>query len=117
MGNPIVHFEIGCSDSEKTQAFYSELFDWKIESHGPAAMISSGGEVGIGGHISALGHEPHHYTLIYVQVDDLDASIEKAKSLGGEVMLPTTEVPGMGSFAWIKDPEGLPFGLWLAAAG
>lgn len=117
MGNPVVHFEIGCRDSEKTQEFYSKLFDWNIETHGPAAMISTGGEEGIGGHISALGHEPHNYTLIYVQVDDLDVAIEQATELGGEVMVPPTEVPGMGNFAWIKDPEGLPLGLWKANRG
>ena len=42
MGNPVVHFEIGCKNSEKTQAFYSKLFDWDVTEHGPAAMISMG---------------------------------------------------------------------------
>ena len=60
MGNPVVHFEIGCRDSKKTQEFYCGLFDWKFESTGPVVMINTG-EV-VNGHISALGHEPHHYT-------------------------------------------------------
>jgi hypothetical protein len=34
MGNPVVHFEIGCRDSKKTPEFYSGLFDWKFESTG-----------------------------------------------------------------------------------
>ena len=114
MGNPVVHFEIGCKDSRKTQAFYGKLFDWNIAEHGPAAMIATESGVGIGGHITALGHEPHHYTLIYVQVDDLDAAIAKAKGLGGEVVIPPTDASGMGAFAWLKDPEGLTFGLWKA---
>jgi predicted enzyme related to lactoylglutathione lyase len=41
MGRPAVHFEIGCRDSQKTQEFYSKLFDWKIQPMGPAAMIAS----------------------------------------------------------------------------
>jgi predicted enzyme related to lactoylglutathione lyase len=53
--------------------------------------------------------------LFYVGVDDLEASTEKAKALGAEVVLPPTEVPGMGSFAWLKDLEGTIFGLWKAA--
>jgi predicted enzyme related to lactoylglutathione lyase len=53
--------------------------------------------------------------LFYVGVDDLEASTEKAKALGAEVVLPPTEVPGMGSFAWLKDLEGTTFGLWKAA--
>ena len=34
--NPVVHFEIGCKDSAKTQDFYTKLFDWKITQAGPA---------------------------------------------------------------------------------
>lgn len=61
MGNPVVHFEIGCRDSAKTRSFYAKLFGWKFEQTGPAAMINTGGAVT--GHITALGHEPqslHH---------------------------------------------------------
>ena len=42
MGLPVVHFEIGCKDSEKTTQFYSELFGWGIEQMGPAGMITTG---------------------------------------------------------------------------
>lgn len=114
MGNPVVHFEIGCQDSAATQAFYTQLFDWTVESHGPAAMINTGSPEGIRGHISALGHEPHNYTLMYVQVEDLEATIEKAKQLNGVLVIPPQIVPGMGQFAWIKDPEGTLVGLWKA---
>jgi uncharacterized protein len=111
MGNPVVHFEIGCKDSEKTQAFYSDLFDWKVEAHGPAAMITTGGTGGIDGHFTNLGHEPHNYTLVYMHVDDIGGYISKAEGLGGSTVVPETEVPGMGWFAWVKDPEGTTFGL------
>jgi len=55
MGQPVVHFEIGCKDITKTQAFYEKLFDWKIAQQGPAAMIAAE-PGGITGHITALGH-------------------------------------------------------------
>jgi predicted enzyme related to lactoylglutathione lyase len=32
MGRPVVHFDIGCRDSQKTQEFYKKMFDWKIET-------------------------------------------------------------------------------------
>ncbi len=112
MGQPVVHFEIGCRDSGRTQAFYAGLFDWKMESHGPAAMIRTGAPTGIQGHINALGHEPHNYVLVYVQVDDLQAYRDKAATLGGKTLVPPTEVPGMGRFAWLTDPEGTVVGLW-----
>ncbi|MCK6456612.1 MAG: VOC family protein [Phycisphaerae bacterium] len=115
MGCPIVHFEIGCRNSAKTVAFYRDLFGWKFEAYGPANMIDTGGGTGISGHISSLGHEPHNYVVTYAQVENLEASIQKANQLGGKTMVPPTEVPGMGHFAWITDPEGTIFGLWKPA--
>lgn len=112
MPNPVVHFEIGGRESEKTQRFFTELFDWKTEVAGPAAMISTGSDEGIQGHITALGHEPFNYVTIYVQVDDLQAYLDKAESLGGKAIIPPTEVPGMGAFAWFSDIDGNTIGLW-----
>jgi uncharacterized protein len=112
MGQPVVHFEIGCRDVEKTQAFYTRLFDWKTEPYGPARMVSTGSDAGIQGHINALGHEPHNDVLVYVQVDDLKACMDKAAKLGGKTLVPPTDVPGMGQFAWIADPEGNTVGIW-----
>jgi predicted enzyme related to lactoylglutathione lyase len=112
MPNPVGHFEIGCRDSEMTQEFFAGLFGWQIEPAGPAAMISTGSHDGIAGHISALGHEPHHYVTTYAQVDDIQAHLAKAESLGGKTVVPPTEVPGMGHFAWFSDLDGNTIGLW-----
>ena len=112
MPNPVVHFEIGCRDSERTQKFFTDLFGWKTELAGPAAMISTESNEGIGGHISALGHEPHNYVTIYVQVADIQAHLDKAESLGGKTIIQPTEVPGMGRFAWFSDLDGNTIGLW-----
>ena len=112
MGNPVVHFEIGCRDSKKTQEFYSNLFDWKLEAMGPAVMINTGEAVA--GHITALGHEPHHYTIFYVQVDDVQACLDQAKALGGKMLVPPVDIP-TGKFAWMQDPEGNTVGLFKPA--
>ena len=112
MGQPVVHFEIGCRNSQKTQEFFSKLFDWKIEEMGPAAMIATGATAGIQGHISSLGHEPHNYVTVYVQVDNLEAYLDKAGKLGGKTLVPPTDVPGMGAFAWMSDIDGNVIGLW-----
>ena len=111
MGRPVVHFEIGCRNAGKTAEFYSQLFEWKTESAGPTEMIQTGGESGINGHITALGHEPHHYVTVYVQVDDLQAYLDKARTLGGKTLVPPVEIP-TGSFAWMADPDGNTVGLW-----
>jgi predicted enzyme related to lactoylglutathione lyase len=116
MGQPVVHFEIGCKSTAKLQEFYAKLFDWQFTPYGPAAMINTGQSTGIQGHVNSLGHEPHNYLTIYVQVDDLKAYLDKAAKLGGKTLVPPTEVPGMGSFAWLSDPEGTIMGLWKPVA-
>ncbi len=110
MPHPVVHFEIGCRDIAKTQEFYKKLFDWKIDAMGPAAMIAAE-TGGIGGHMTALGHEPEHYTIFYVSVDDVAGYLEKAKALGAKTLVPPVDIP-TGTFAWMQDPEGNTVGLW-----
>jgi predicted enzyme related to lactoylglutathione lyase len=111
MSQPVVHFEIGCRDLIRTVAFFSDLFGWKMQPAGPATMIDTGSGSGIHGHITNLGHEPHQYTIFYVQVDDVQAYLEKAEALGGKTLVPPVEIP-TGTFAWIADPGGNTIGLW-----
>lgn len=119
MAAPIVHFEIGGRDAKKSREFYSKLLGWEFEDYGGAQMVTNIGHrpdgtagMGIGGHINALGHEPHNYVTVYAMVDDLQATLDKAGSLGGKTIVPPTEVPGMGYFAWFSDPDGNVIGLW-----
>ena len=107
---PVVHFEIGCKDKTTTQDFYSKLFDWKMQDARIAAMIAAESP-GIGGHMTALGHEPHHYTIFYVQVDNVAAYLQKAAALGGKMLVPPVEIP-TGTFAWFQDLEGNTIALW-----
>ena len=109
MGNPVVHFEIGCRDKDRTEEFYSKLFDWKVRREGPGTTIDTGG--GISGHITSLGHEPQHYTMFYVQVDDVQAALDKAQALGAKMLVPVVKIP-TGTFAWFADPEGNTIGIF-----
>lgn len=110
MGQPVIHFEIGCRDLAKTEKFYQDLFGWKTQNFAPAAMIETGGGKGIDGHMTALGHEPHNYTIFYVEVDDVAAYLEKVKELGGKKLVGPVRIP-TGTFAWIQDLEGNTVGL------
>jgi predicted enzyme related to lactoylglutathione lyase len=110
MGQPVVHFEIGCKDIAKTEQFFGELFGWKTQRNGPASMIDTGRQQGIPGHITTLGHEPEHYTIFYVEVDDVQAYLDKATSLGGKTVVPPVKIP-TGTFAWFSDPDGNTIGL------
>lgn len=51
------------------------------------------------------------WSPFYVQVDDLDAYLKKAESLGGRTVVPPTEIPNMVTFAMFADPDGNAVGL------
>jgi predicted enzyme related to lactoylglutathione lyase len=110
MAHPVVHFEIGCKDKEKTSAFYSHLFGWTIDP-GPMGTIQTGSSEGIQGHIAALGHEPHQFTHFYIQTEDVAATLKQIEATGGKTIVPPVEIPG-GTFAWFADIEENTVGLW-----
>ena len=114
MGQPIVQFEIMGNNAPKLQKFYAELFNWQVsEPGGPefgfyaiVAGDSSGVSVGI-------GQEPGGTTrtTAYVQVQDLQATLDRAVVMGGRVVVPPTDIPGVVTFAHFTDPEGNLIGL------
>lgn len=108
---PVVHFEIGCRDREKTSTFYGHLFEWELTPGPMATDIRTGAESPVSGHIVSLGHEPHHYTNFYVEVNDLAAYLAKAEALGGRTLIPPLPLPKGGRFAWFADPDGNTIGL------
>lgn len=113
MGKPVIHWEIGGNDSKKLQTFYSNLFDWKIDANNPMnyGMATTGGEGGINGGIGSTGEDKKPYVTFYVQVDDLQAYLKRAESLGGKTVVPPTEIPNVVTFALFTDPEGNRIGL------
>ena len=42
----------------------------------------------------------------YVTVDNVDAVAEKAQALGATIMLPPQDIPTVGRFCWLRDPQG-----------
>ena len=56
MGQPVVQFEVMGEDADKLQSFYSDLFDWKITSHGNYGIVErhvNGDGVGIAGGVGS----------------------------------------------------------------
>ena len=109
MPNPVVHFEVAGSDGAKLQQFYGDLFGWKINSDNAMSygIVDNGGE-GINGGIAESPNGPH--LTWYVQVDDIDAYLEKAESQGATTVRPRTEME-MVTFALFSDPDGNVVGL------
>jgi predicted enzyme related to lactoylglutathione lyase len=116
LGNPFVHVELNTTDVGKAKDFYGKLFDWKLEDlPGPFPYTMIGVGKGTGGGVMKhpVPGAPSSW-LAYVDVDDIAASTQKAKSLGATVMKDVTEVPGFGWLSIIVDPTGACLGLWKA---
>ncbi|XZE52566.1 VOC family protein [Planctomycetaceae bacterium SH139] len=113
MGRPVVHFDIGCPDAQRSRAFYEATFGWTSEEYGPLSFkLNTGSQDGIHGFTTALGHEPHNYVMLYIEVEDIPRQVALIESNGGSIVVPETQVPGSGHFAWCRDPHGNLFGLW-----
>ena len=116
MANGFCHMELQAADLDAAHTFYSELFDWKLDKQdmggGHVYTLINAGE-GPGGGMTNL-QNPNSPTawLVYVQVDSVDDTCEKAASLGGKVIMGKTPVPGMGSFAVLNDSQGAVFAVW-----
>ena len=115
MANPVVHFEIGGRDVEKLIEFYADAFEWDIMPLGDELYIADpGSDKGIQGHLFQATEETGsaNNVIIYVQVDDIQGSLEKVENLGGKILIPPQEIPGNAShFAMFLDPNGNKIGL------
>ena len=109
---PVVYFEIGCRDKGKTSEFYCKLFGWGINDTPMATYVNTNSDKGIQGHISAMGHEPHNYVTVYIEVDDIDAYLADVEKLGGKKIVGQVPLPNGKKFAWFSDPEGTVIGLY-----
>jgi len=110
--------EIAVTDLGKCRAFYENVFGWqfnKSESTGGEMeyleFSSFGGESEDGALYEMKaemfgGHLPPAHVAQYISVDDVDASLEKAKSLGGSVVFGPYDIPNVGRMAVINDPTG-----------
>ncbi len=114
-GTPI-WYELITPDPDAAARFYGGVMGWTIdpsavgENHyrmimGPAGPL--GGCLPLTPEMQAGGAQPGWF--FYVGVDDVDATVEKAKGLGAMVFMPPQDVPGVGRFAFLADPHGAPF--------
>ena len=117
MTNPFVHVELNSPEPEKAKKFYAKLFQWQLQDMPNPGVpdqsytVIKVGEGTGGGIMKQVPHGPAGW-IPYVLVDDLRATTDKAKSLGGKVLKDITEVPDMGWFSIIQDPAGSMLGLW-----
>ena len=119
MSNPFVHLELSTSDTAKAKAFYSSLFGWEFTDNDMGNnMIYSTFKPssGPGGGLFSMPDMPTFW-LAYVGVEDINASTEKAKSLGATIHKGPMEIPNIGWMTILADPTGATIALFQPTHG
>ena len=109
--------ELGTTDVEGAQRFYEEVFGWTTtdmgSDFGGYRIFDRVGGTGQG-HAGLMQNQnegiPAMWTP-YVGVDDPDGCCAKAKELGANVIVEPMDVPSVGRFAIVADPQGAVFGV------
>src|SRR3954468_17557440 len=121
--NSFVWYELMTTDADAAETFYSDVVGWRTQDAGMPGMrytILSVGESGVGGIMTippnacAAGSRPGW--IGYVGVDDVDAAAGRVKQAGGAIHKPAEDIPGVGRFAVVADPQGASFVLFRGAS-
>lgn len=114
--------ELMTTDVPGAKAFYAALFGWEMRDEKmPNAIytVLKTGDQKVGGIMAipadAQGAPPAWGS--YVTVDDVDKQTARAKQLGAKVIIPPCDIPGVGRFAVIRDPQGAMLNLITYSQG
>jgi uncharacterized protein len=108
--------ELYTKDAKRAGDFYSALFGWSREPMptpmGEYTIFKKGDEqaAGMMQITKEMGATPPHWE-VYFAVEDSDRTVEKAKGMGAQVMVPPTDIPNIGRFAMLNDPQGAGFAV------
>ena len=108
----VCHFEWSSTDLERTQKFLENLFDWKFQAWGDEYLMFTPPEGPGGGIMKVDEVTPGKSPYIYIEVDEIEPYLEKVSELGGKVDSQKKEIPTIGWYAHVKDPDGNIIGLF-----
>ncbi len=114
--NPIVHLDIPAKDPAATSKFYADLCGWQIQVDEPSQyhMFSAQGGPGGGFPLADGTNYKTDEIIPYVGTDDIDAFLKKVEQVGGKLLGPKVDMPGIGAYAFFSDPSGNRMGVYMA---
>lgn len=114
--HPFVHIEISAKDRKKAADFYGNVFGWQFQNFDEmnyTTFATSEDENAVGGGLNPVTDEnPAGTVTVYIGADDIEATLAEIEANGGQTILPKTEIPQMGWFAFFKDPTGNTLALY-----
>jgi uncharacterized protein len=106
-------------DRDGAAAFYGAVFGWTVGDFGGMGIFNLG-ETGIGGLADVPDGTPDEVPAFWLTVfgtDDVDAAAEKTEQRGGRVLVAPVDIPAVGRFGVLSDPQGVMFGVIALAGG
>jgi predicted enzyme related to lactoylglutathione lyase len=111
-----IWYDLMTPDIAKSKDFYAHVVGWKIRDSGMPGMdynVLKAGDIDVGGMMQTppemMEGAKGRPWMGHIYVDHADAAAEKAKTLGGKVYRPATDIPGVGRFAVLGDTSGAAF--------
>lgn len=118
-----IWYELLTSDADAAANFYGKVVGWSSADSGQEGMdyriLSTptgqvGGLMPLTAEMKAGGARP--CWMGYVGVDDVDACAERIKAASGTIHMPPQDIPGIGRFAFVADPQGVMFYIMCGAS-
>jgi predicted enzyme related to lactoylglutathione lyase len=119
MPSNFVWYELMTSDAKAAEAFYTWVVGWTAKDAGQTGMaytLLSAGDTPVAG-LMALDKEAcdagaRPAWIGYIGVSDVDANAGRITRTGGKLHVPPTDIPNIGRFAMVSDPQGAVFNLF-----
>jgi predicted enzyme related to lactoylglutathione lyase len=117
-----VWYELMTTDTEAAKAFYSNVIGWSAQDASMPDMtytlfkvgdVPAAGLMNLPEEARRMGAPPSW--MGYVAVDDVDATAERVKSLGGAVHVAPSDIPNVGRFSVVADPQGAALALFKSS--
>lgn len=110
----IIWHELVSDKPDVSGKFYADVFGFDVEPADigglKATLFKQNGEMFADILPKPVPEAPDAW-IFYVEVADLDKTIEQATALGGTVIHPPVEIPPIGTHCWLADPTGAVFGV------
>src|SRR5580658_6853785 len=110
--------ELMTDDTAAASAFYSKLLGWHVHASGgdPAYTEFHVGAKGVAGMMkmpdSAKSMGAKAMWMPYITVDEVEPAVKEIEGLGGKVIRPANDIPHVGRFAVVSDPQGAVFAVF-----
>ena len=112
-----VWYDLMTTDPKKAEPFYTRVAGWgtqPFEGMPYTMWTRDGAPIGGVGQVEPPGMPPHW--LVYIAVPNVDAAVKQAEELGGRTAVPGTDIPNVGRYAVLADPQGAVFAVFTPAS-